>query len=353
MSANISTMHEAENNRTPKWNNFTGSGQEQFRTWLCNSGFHWSIHGPLIVVFLCIFVANSTVVVLMLWKETLRTQSNLFLGSLAVSDLVFGLIGIPCFLSCTARRSIKICLLSTLVVRFTAISSMFHLLLIAGDRYIMIVHSLKYNTLITKRRVLLATVSVWLLSLISTIIRMSWFNREENASEVQEKEKIYFIFIIAFFFAPLLLIIYMYSYIFEISLGHILAVRRLRRNLDQPCLPIAHDLRGTFILVLMMLIFVCCWLPFFLMMFQDHVKAKVFSITEWGLCIILYLRFIPPLSNPILWAFCKQDFRRVLCRLTSYKRWPIRVHFRSAQSYFSPSERNETASTLNETTRKD
>lgn len=321
---------------------------------VCSSGFYWPIHSPLILFLLFILAANGVEIILMMRKEMLRTVSNMFLVSLAVSDLLFGLIGIPLFMVCSIKRSLLSCVFSTLVIRFTAISSVFHLFVIACDRYTMIVHSMKYQALLTKPRATCFIAFIWALASLSSFIQLSWYKASTNFEKLEtggmQLNKVYFLFVlIVFLFLPLLSMLFMYSHILVISLRHIFAVRRRKRNLDQPLPSMAHDLRGTFILVTMMLIFTGCWLPFFLLTLQDHIPEKFFIPNPgWDLCVILYLRFLPPLTNPLLCAFCKQDFRRAWISLVRQQRCPIQVNFLSLPSVSGT--RDKTVSTANDLT---
>ena len=317
---------------TTEMENFTSQGASSS---LCMRGLYWPVHSPLILFLIFILAVNGVEIVLMIWKETLRTVSNMFLVSLAVSDLVFGLLGIPLFMVCSVKRSLLVCFFSTLIARFTAISSVFHLFIIACDRYTMIVHSMRYQSLLTKRRASGFIAFMWSLAFVSTFLQMAWYKASSNYVELKDGgtqiDRVYFFFIlIVFFFLPLFAMLFMYSHILVISLQHIFAVRRRKRNLDQRLPSMAHDLRGTFILLIMMLIFAGCWLPFFLLMLQSHISEKFLVINPgWGLCLVLYLRFLPPLTNPILCAFCKQDFRRAWSSFASQQRCPIHVNFHS------------------------
>ncbi|XP_022792288.1 histamine H2 receptor-like [Stylophora pistillata] len=294
---------------------------------VCAQGFYWPIHAPLILILISILVANCVVIVLTIWKETLRTVSNMILFSLSLSDLLFGLIGIPVFVSCTVTTSLLQCTLSVFLVRFTAVSSVFHLFIIACDRYVIILHSMKYPSIVTKTRATCVILLIWFVALASSSIQFAWYKWNNDLQEPKEDtiqiDKVYLLLLITvFFFLPLLVMFYIYSRIFLISFRHIFAFRRRRKNLDQPVPSMAYDLRGTFILVFMMLIFIGCWLPFFLLILQDHIPERFYYILPgWGLCVILYLRFIPPLANPILCAFCKQDYRRAWRGLTRQQPW--------------------------------
>ena len=329
------------------------SSMQQKTGSVCTGGFHWPIHGPLIFYFLLILAANCIVIILTIWKEALRTLSNMFLFSLAISDLLFGLLGIPLFLACSIKRFLLQCALSVLIVRFNAISSVFHLLVIACDRYAIILHSMKYPSLVTKSRAIGVVVFIWVFALVSSTIQFAWYNLNNELTMLKEEtiriDRVYFLLImIALFFVPLLLMVYMYSHVLEVSFRHIIAFRRRRKNLDQPVASIAHDMRGTFILVTMMIIFISCWLPFFLLMLQDHVSEQFLVIPAWGLCVIFYLRFIPPLANPVLCAFCKQDYRRAWGAFTRQLHWPTRARFNSLPLVSVTRERTQTAVTFTE-----
>lgn len=329
------------------------SSVEQQPVSVCTRGFYWPIQGPLIFYFLFILAANCIVIILTIWKEALRTVSNMFLFSLAISDLLFGLLGIPLYLACSIKISLLECSLSVLLARFNAISSVFHLLVIACDRYIIILYSMKYPSLVTKPRATGVTVFIWVFALVSSSVQFTWYNLNNDLMLLKEEtiriDRVYFLLlIIAFFFVPLLAMIYMYSHVLAVSLRHIFAFRRRRKNLDQPVASIAHDLRGTFILVTMKLIFISCWLPFFLLMLQDHVSEQFLFIPGWGLCVIFYLRFIPPLANPVLCAFSKQDYRRAWRTFTRQLHWPSRVRFNSLPLASVTRERTRTAVTFTE-----
>lgn len=317
---------------------------------VCNRrGFYWSVQAPLILFLLLILAANCTVVVLTIWKETLRTVSNMFLFSLAISDLLFGLIGIPLYFACSITSSLLACVLSVLLVRFTAISSVFHLFVIACDRYTIILYSMKYPSLVTKPRATGIIVIIWLLAFVSASIQFTWYKWDSEMTQLKEEtvriDKVYFLFLfVGFFLVPLFSMMYMYGHVLAISLRHIFAFRRRQKNLDQPVPSIAHDLRGTFILVTMKLIFVSCWLPFFLLMFQRHIPEQFFIVPDWSWCLFLYLRFIPPLANPVLCAFCKQDYRRAWRSLTRQQHRPTSVRFHSLASVSGTRDRTQTTS---------
>lgn len=85
--------------------------------------FPWPL--TVILSFMCLLISavNGLVIILIHKKKTLRTPTNMFLASLATSDLLSGLVGIPLALVCLTRDFLIVCVLSTIFIRFTAISS--------------------------------------------------------------------------------------------------------------------------------------------------------------------------------------------------------------------------------------
>lgn len=128
--------------------------------------------------FMCLLIVavNGLVIFLIHKKESLKTLTNMFLASLALSDLMSGLLGIPLFVICLVRDVIKVCVSSAIFFRLTAISSVCHVLLIACDRYVFIVHYMKYNSLATKRRAIVSGSQQKVQSCLHRVILYGSFN---------------------------------------------------------------------------------------------------------------------------------------------------------------------------------
>ena len=278
---------------------------------------------PLIVLlsFMCllIVVVNGLVIFLIYKKKSLRTLTNMFLTSLALSDLMSSLLGIPLLDICLVKDAIKVCVSSSIIIRFTAISSVCHVLLIACDRYIFIVHSINYHVLVTKSRAIVAIVAIWLLSFLASVIQLSWQNLQEGAlteyhETAQEMDIKYSVACIALFFAiPLLLMCYLYGHIYYISIKRNKRDRQLSKNLQQPHRSLLQEWRGRSVLLITMVIFAGCWLPFFLMVLDAHMESSPFSPLPVFLeRLLIFIGFIPQLLNPVLCTLAKKDFRHAL-----------------------------------------
>ena len=290
---------------------------------------------PLIVLlsFMCLLIVavNGLVIFLICQRKILRTLTNMFLASLALSDLMSGLVGIPLLVICLVKDIIKVCVSSTIFIRFTAISSVGHILLIASDRYIFIVHDMKYQSFVTKWRAMAAIFVIWLLSFLASVIPLSWHTLDEAAitefeTRTEDIDIKYSLACIALFFVvPLLFMCYIYGRIFYISFKSNKSDRQLNKNLQQPsCRSLLQGWRGRSVLLITMVIFVGCWLPFFLMVLDAHMESSPLSplpvSTER---LLVFLGFFPPLLNPVLCTLAKKDFRNALKEVV-FRREPSR-----------------------------
>ena len=88
---------------------------------------------PICLAVLIVFV-NGLVLVLMARKKYLRLITNLLLCSLAVSDLLTGLVSVPLFITCNIVRQSAICILQDQMSRFISSSIVCHLLSVTTDR---------------------------------------------------------------------------------------------------------------------------------------------------------------------------------------------------------------------------
>ena len=301
---------------------------------------------PLIVTlsFMCllIIVVNGLVIFLIHKKESLRTITNMFLASLALSDLMSGLVGIPLLVICLVKDLINVCVSSAIFIRFTAISSVCHVLLITCDRYIFIVHGMQYHSLVTKQRAVVATIVVWLFSLLSSVIQLSWYLFYEIAfSEYEEitedlNRKYSIACIVLFFAVPLLLMCYIYGRIFQISCKSNKTDRQASKNLYQPSRSLLHEWRGRSVLLITIVIFAGCWLPYFVAMIDDYMNTSEQSpMPLWAQRLLLFLGFTPPILNTILCTLAKKDFRRALKRVVLQRKKNVSANFSVHQKQIS------------------
>ena len=120
---------------------------------------------------------NILVIVTVKKIRELQTNSNILIASLAVADLLVGMISMPLSISVDAlilRGTVSediICTINDITgfVLYTACTtSLFHLIFIAWERYVAIVKCMEYKVVVTKGRVKRYAGIAWITALVTT-----------------------------------------------------------------------------------------------------------------------------------------------------------------------------------------
>jgi len=276
---------------------------------------------PLLLV---IFTAalNSLILFLTVKVKFLRTVTNLILGSLAFSDLLSGVLGIPLYLACSAIQKTAVCGITQMLTRFFSISIVLHLLLVSVDRHVAVVHAIRYRSLVTKRRILSLLLSVWLTAIFVALIQLSWLGLDVNVNEDSDEKTariniIYDIFcIILFFLVPLITMIFCYTTIF-LALRQ--QLRAIKKNNVGLCVKLeqrrshSRERRAAIIFLSMIVVYIICWLPYFLLDLQHQFGNDFFSLpVSVEYAVFYYPKFLNSVLDPILYVYRKHDFRQTI-----------------------------------------
>ena len=112
---------------------------------------------------------NALVIVAVKTKRRLQTYPNIMLACLALTDLMVGLVVQPIHITMTifllqGKSFNEFCELHlTFMISFVifCVASLFHLVLVSGERYFAIKHSFTHDTSITKARLMVASTIAW------------------------------------------------------------------------------------------------------------------------------------------------------------------------------------------------
>ena len=254
-----------------------------------------------IVLACCIIAINLTVIILFIRNRSLKTVTNSFLVSLVASDLLAGLLGIPLSITCTVFGDNNSCPPAQLIWRFISVSTVLHILLVSVDRYIAIKYPMRYHNIVTRTVFFALTTLAWTSSAFVSLIQLSW---RANASMDEDEETntpqvIYDLAIFALFFAvPLCVMAFTYGRIFITVRYHERQIWRYHSPSDpeQACAEHNSAQRKTVIIFLAMLImFIVCWLPYFILSFQEEFAIGYDdALPAWVLYVFYYYtRFFP------------------------------------------------------------
>ena len=267
----------------------------------------------LVVLALFILAANLTVIVLVRRRVCLRTQTNFCLFSLAASDFLAGLIALPLTIACSFSKCFipELCLAMDLCQRFLAISTIIHLLVITTERYIMIVYPMVYPRILTKSRILTVLVYTWVISLLVSLIQLSWYNPEwKEISSLPNNDLIYDIFCVtAIVLLPLLFMIYAHVHILLVARQQTRAIKRQTNHLCSANQK-AGKTNAQFIYITMLGVFITGWIPYFILAIEADSNYTLFVLPSWFHQISLFFKFLTGFFNPLLYTYFKSDFKK-------------------------------------------
>lgn len=287
--------------------------------------------GWLIVLCIAIIFVNTLVLVLYNNRRQLRTKTNTLLVSLATSDLLMGLCGVPLFIVCNAFLSGSICITQAVVFRFIAVSTMFHILAITGERYFCVLHPMQYITIVTGKRILRVIACIWAISLFVALIQLSWVLPFGyfSANEIKFTASLAYncVGLAVCFAIPFLGMVVFYTRMFITIHRQVQKIRRQSVNLDVATsssnFRSSHrQLRALVTFTIMLGLFAGSWVTWYISILQLYANVSV--LPEVSMVIFDFLRVAVSLINPLLYTFLKNDFREVLVSFLKCKRTNLR-----------------------------
>lgn len=279
--------------------------------------WYWIVRVSITVVTV---LGNIIVVYLIATRTRLQNNPNWFIFSLAVSDCLIGLFVTPLELICLVFDAcIKPMELRFTFYNFLIQSSITNLCAITLDRYLAIVHSLRYPIVMTTKCVVLMIALSWFLPLILTMPSLFWSKERPDVRDTADKAHMAFqIFFVTLL--PCVVLIAAYARIF------VVANKQRRRFSEQIC-QLRHNDRSfvarkfrtrdgssTAVKVLGVVIplFVLCWVPslyraicgYFI---SCHIHVFIVQISRIMMLANSGVNFV-------VYAFLKKDIRTELQR---------------------------------------
>ena len=250
-------------------------------------------------VFVVVF--NVFVCCLVCMNKALRTYTNGFIVSLALSDILTGGVLLPMILS--KPSSLATAYLTCVIV----LSSSCNLSSVTYVRYVAIMKPLRSRYLVPKM-FKKAVVFSWLIPIIFSLLPLFW-----NTNYELQIHKVYIICAQVFgFVVPCVFIAFAYVRIFK-------EVRRslaLQKNFQVESPQertnerrrLSKELKIAKVFCIISAIFLFCWLPIIYMTTAQIVFSRFDIIPDFMPTVSLFTMAINSLVNPVIYAFLKPDF---------------------------------------------
>ncbi|XP_054642413.1 trace amine-associated receptor 1-like [Dunckerocampus dactyliophorus] len=286
---------------------------------------HWSkdVFLSVLLSIICIFtvVLNLLVIISISHFRQLHTPTNHLLLSLAVSDVLVGLLVIPVEIymrtSCWTLGDVLCCLWVYMTVTLTSVS-VGNMVLISADRYVAICDPLHYNTKVTVKRVQLCVCLCWFFALLlcSIIVKDQLAHPGKYYSCYGECvigidfEGGIFDLVVTFVL-PLSIIITLYMRVFVVAVSQAQTMRshvtsvKLQHSVKGRAKK--SELKAARTLGVLVLVFLMCLCPFYSLSLA-HDKKIMSLFAKYA----SYLYELNSCLNPLLYALFYPWFRRAV-----------------------------------------
>lgn len=265
-----------------------------------------------ILIILTIF-GNSIVCASFYTFRDLRTICNYFIISLAISDILVAILGMPFWLilqleDLSKPKVItgKLNLFWQCMDIFFGTASIMNLAAVSADRHVAITAPYSYPYIITSSKALLVLSFAWVHAVVVSSLRLLG-DKWPQPGGYQ-----YFVFI-ASFGLPLIFMVAMYTRIYIVARHQ---ARRIGRNMNY-----TTDVKAAKTIAVVIGAFVFCWAPFFVSVIgyihnEEFYPMIIYKCVKW-------LEYLNSCLNPILYTCLNKTYRRAFRRL--FTRWRGRL----------------------------
>lgn len=269
---------------------------------------------------------NCLVIFAVATRHQLQNNCNLLLAGLASADLFTGLVAQPVRIAVEIRRILGVGPFCTIekvygtCINLSTIASLTHLVLISGDRYIAIKHSLRYDGLVTKQRILIGELLGWAFIILAIIPELVLaIIKDETKFSVQVVHAVTTIICTICFYLVIGINVYLFS-----------ATRRQKKRIRTQQVPqaeakkIKKDNKAVNTVVIILGALIITYLPGFLNATFLILRSAgdsgqltaVNIVVSWFTLIFILLG---SLVNPIIYCWRSKKLRRVFIAILHFR----------------------------------
>lgn len=250
-------------------------------------------------------------------SRNLHTPTNLILLSLAVSDLLVGLAGMPIaivFLQSCWHLDEILCVASYLMTFILTSASIGNMVLISVDRYVAICHPLYYPSAVTSGRAKICVSVCWIWSVIYNIailkdhlLQVNWSNSCHQECIVVINYTLGAVDLVLTFFSPVTVIIVLYMRVFVAAFSQARALRsHISANKSNTVTVTKSALKAIRTLGIVLFVFLLCICPYFCPFIAGQ------NLTGADFLAQIWLVYCNSTFNPIIYAFFYPWFRKAI-----------------------------------------
>ncbi|KAM9840807.1 trace amine-associated receptor 1-like [Aulostomus maculatus] len=274
--------------------------------------------GSLSVITVC---GNLLIIISIIYFQQLHTPTNYLILSLAVTDLLVGVVVFPLSMeftvsSCMYQNDVFCKIRENADVTLST-ASILNLCCISIDRYLVVCHPLTYRLTITRNVVVIMILVIWSVSVLVAIgFIIAGLNHEQCG------EKCYMDILIAnisgpvfSFYLPMIIMVCIYVKIFLVAQKQARSIQNTTRKSGATVSK--SERKATKTLAIVMGVFLICWSPLFMCFYFQllnpvTVPLPLFEALNW-------LALSNSMLNPFIYAFFYHWFRSAFRMIISGK----------------------------------
>lgn len=278
-------------------------------------------------VMLSATAGNSLVCLAIYVDRRLRSPTNWFIASLAVSDLLYGTTSLPFRIvhhsTPAVIASLHACRMWIWVDMACAAASIANLAAISVDRRLKITRPFTYDIEMTNKRAFTAICGVWAYAVLLaslSVVRWPGHPGIRIAGCSNENKVFYTVAMVVGFLTPLTVLVINYCFVFATAWKQFTRMKQdivsLGTEIKRSHLILSKDFKATKTLAIVIGTFYICWCPFFIIFTIVQNNFSVFARLDRSSRKAIFVPFIlilPNLNavcNPIIYAYFNREFRQ-------------------------------------------
>lgn len=250
-------------------------------------------------LMLACVTGNSLTLSAILRTPSLRSPSNIFMCSLAISDLLVGIIVQPVYIAYELKQEPPLTFAINMLFSFTGVVSLCTMTAISVDRFMALQFHLRYQCLMTEKRAMYTSLSLWLFGILSSFVTL-W------------NKTIMFAFLAVGIAICIFISTFSYTRIYLIVRQHQFQIRAQQQALQLP-MNLVRTKRSAISTFIYYICMILCYTPMFSFMSVVAIRPSLSGLMVWKVGNTFV--FMNSSINPILFCWRVRVLRRAVLKL--------------------------------------